>query len=296
MLNAYPEYYKSFKCSAGECAHSCCIGWEIDIDTDTLSKYSCIDGDTGRRLDKNISLEGSPHFILNEDERCPFLNERGLCELILYGGEDMLCNICAEHPRFYNCLPDRTETGIGLCCEKAARLILESPLPVKLICEGSACEDDEYSKAVISLRDELLKIAGAADITYAEREEIIIRKYNISFPQRSLKQWADFYLSLERMDNEWTVLLEGLRDSHLTNPEYDSRCGNLLSYFIYRHIPDAYYDGEIAPRAAFALLSTRIINALCAVHGFDKIINISRLYSAEIEYSTENLNAVTAMF
>ena len=32
-----PDYYRDFKCSAGNCKHSCCIGWEIDIDEDTAN-------------------------------------------------------------------------------------------------------------------------------------------------------------------------------------------------------------------------------------------------------------------
>ena len=27
-----PDYYKEFSCIADHCRHSCCIGWEIDID------------------------------------------------------------------------------------------------------------------------------------------------------------------------------------------------------------------------------------------------------------------------
>ena len=34
-----PKYYGSFKCIADKCEHSCCIGWEIDIDDTTLKKY-----------------------------------------------------------------------------------------------------------------------------------------------------------------------------------------------------------------------------------------------------------------
>ena len=25
----YPEYYKQFRCLAGECPDTCCVGWEI---------------------------------------------------------------------------------------------------------------------------------------------------------------------------------------------------------------------------------------------------------------------------
>ena len=33
-----PEYYKQFQCIADKCTHSCCIGWEIDIDEITDEK------------------------------------------------------------------------------------------------------------------------------------------------------------------------------------------------------------------------------------------------------------------
>ena len=39
MLITKPDFYDSFKCRAGECTDSCCIGWEIDIDDETMRKY-----------------------------------------------------------------------------------------------------------------------------------------------------------------------------------------------------------------------------------------------------------------
>ena len=35
-----PDYYEEFKCIAQKCKHSCCVGWEIDIDDDTLAYYN----------------------------------------------------------------------------------------------------------------------------------------------------------------------------------------------------------------------------------------------------------------
>ena len=37
-----PKYYERFKCIADKCSHSCCIGWEIDVDADTLKKYKSL--------------------------------------------------------------------------------------------------------------------------------------------------------------------------------------------------------------------------------------------------------------
>ena len=36
MIESVPNYYDKFKCIADRCKHSCCIGWEIDIDDDTM--------------------------------------------------------------------------------------------------------------------------------------------------------------------------------------------------------------------------------------------------------------------
>ena len=99
MISIYPDYYKEFKCIAGACRHTCCAHWEIDIDEESLARYK-------RDGIPYISEEGDdPHFELKED-RCPFLNHENLCELILEHGEDYLCQICRDHPRFRNYFTD----------------------------------------------------------------------------------------------------------------------------------------------------------------------------------------------
>ena len=43
MTNIDAEIYSGFKCKADKCNHSCCKGWEIDIDEDTLGYYKSLD-------------------------------------------------------------------------------------------------------------------------------------------------------------------------------------------------------------------------------------------------------------
>ena len=64
MKTVYPDYYNDFRCIADKCRHNCCIGWEIDIDHESLELYSSVEGDFGKRLRANISLEETPHFKL----------------------------------------------------------------------------------------------------------------------------------------------------------------------------------------------------------------------------------------
>ena len=134
-----PEYYTKFHCIADKCRHSCCVGWEIAIDPDKLVYYRSIEGEFGARLQKGIAeADDAAQFILDEEERCPFLNRTGLCDMIMALGEDALCQICRDHPRFRNFYADRTEIGLGLCCEAAGELILSQQEKLTLI----TLEDD----------------------------------------------------------------------------------------------------------------------------------------------------------
>ena len=149
-MNVYaPDYYPAFQCIASSCGHTCCAGWEIDIDPESLSRYDRLTGAFGERVRKSICREDTPNFILTEDGRCPLLNGDNLCALILHEGEGALCQICRDHPRFRNYFSCRVEMGLGLVCEEAARLILSWPRPLRLIRidgsdEESPTEDERY--------------------------------------------------------------------------------------------------------------------------------------------------------
>ena len=157
-----PDYYWSFSCIAGDCKHSCCKGWEIDIDDETTEYYKNLPGEFGERLRKNIDFgEECSCFRLGENERCPFLNEKGLCDIIINLGEDSLCQICADHPRFRNFFDSRVEIGLGLCCEAAAVLILERQEKTVLeVIEDDGFEEEisEDEKAFFSLRDAVFAV------------------------------------------------------------------------------------------------------------------------------------------
>lgn len=133
MNRLFPNYYSDFQCIGSACQDNCCIGWEICIDSNTLDFYRQVPGTLGEKLQHNISNDNPPHFTLTKELRCPFLTERNLCELHTQLGEKHLCTICAEHPRFHNWFGNEQESGLGLCCEEAARLILFSEQPVSFV-------------------------------------------------------------------------------------------------------------------------------------------------------------------
>ena len=287
-----PDYCDDFHCIASACRHSCCIGWEIDIDPDSAERFSKVGGRIGEKLRKSISYESEPHFILDEKEHCPFLKGNGLCELIIELGEDSLCDICAEHPRFYNESPGRVEYGVGMCCEEAVRLLLSGKEPVKLLTECDGAEDEEPSELIV-LRDKMLTILNGAG-TFTERTEKLLMLVGRKIFRFSPSKIAGFYLGLERMDADWTELLNEMK-SFPSDPALNDRLNNvrytrIAHYFIFRHIASAENAEKAGALLVFALLSTMIVSFLDSL-GYSE--DALRLYSAEIEYSDENIGRIT---
>lgn len=289
-----PSYYKKFSCIADKCKHSCCVGWEIDIDNATLKQYKNIGTDFGKKLNDNIIINDDyACFKLTNNERCPFLNKNNLCEIILNLGEDALCQICSDHPRFRNYYGDRVEIGLGLTCEEATRIIINENENFKLIevdesQENGTVYDDEFD--FFSIRNEIFKIIECND-NFSGVVETILEKFNVKAPRKSMCEWIDFYLELERLDNEWEKMLIRLKETAdveftITSP-YEKALKNLLAYFIYRHLGESIYDGNFNGRLLFAIISCKVISALCYV-GY-KFEDVARMYSSEIEYSDDNL-------
>ena len=54
-----PDYFDGFSCLAGACPHSCCIGWEVVLDEDTVRRYQQLPGALGERL-RDCLLYTSP--------------------------------------------------------------------------------------------------------------------------------------------------------------------------------------------------------------------------------------------
>ena len=292
MLTVYPDYYPTFRCIAGACKHSCCIGWEIDIDEESLARYKAMPSPLGERLRNHISADDPPHFVLGDGERCPFLNERNLCDLILEGGEGLLCQICDDHPRFRNFLPGYTEIGLGLCCEGAAQLILSQEEPVQFLSEGNWEEKDPDAEALLTLRQQAFAIVQDRSLSIDQRMDKLLLLCQACEPGHPAN-WVDVFLELERLDENWTALLQKLEQEGKTAPVPDVpdiRWEQLLVYFLYRHFLTAWEDGDVGSKAGFAVLSVRLLRCLKGLFPEMELSELARMYSAEIEYSTENLD------
>ncbi len=299
-----PSYYTSFSCIGSQCKHNCCIGWEIDIDDFSLSYYKSIGGSLGLKLKENIIADGfDAHFILSKDGRCPFLTPNGLCEIITEMGEDALCDICALHPRFRNFYSDRVEMGLGLCCEEAAKIIISNKKPVSFINierDNRVEKPSKNENLFFAERGELFAFIENDKIPFLDKISFLSEKYNLkSFTDAS--KVIKHYASLEHLTKEWPKLLEGLIshevsfDKLFLKCEFNREFSNLLHYFIFRHFCPTRSEVEKCATIGVAILSIFIIGAICDMKGkitIDELIDISRLYSSEIEYSDINFKSL----
>jgi len=304
----YPAYYPAFSCLADNCPDSCCQGWEIDIDPRSLARYEGYEGPLKEKLSSAILRDGeNAHFRTDEEGRCPFLNARGLCDIYTEMGKDALCEICTEHPRFYNKIGKNLYAGLGMSCEAAARLILTSDctsLPSEGEEEEETLSGDEETVAWF-WKDNLHKI-------HSQSESFLIGRL---FGRReALLGLLDFLLTLEINRPAWGERIGRLKerlDTLLAQkkafleacPDVRRQFERIFSYLVYRHGPKAleFEDCEVGMEAeqGFCYACASILLLLDLLIWVEKgsftvkdQIELCRLFSEEIEYSEENTRAL----
>lgn len=308
MILTFPTFYRDFKCIANRCTDSCCIGWEIDIDSAAYDKYRLMP----ESFQKNIAVcDGVAHFVLTQDERCPFLQKDGLCKIILEHSEDMLCDICREHPRFYEWYGNYKDAGVGLCCEEAVRLLLESEkaLEYETVETQEISDDDtpeDICKSVFELRKSLFSIINDRSLTLSDRiercflkigakdviapcsaDEFFAECVEIAKEMSPFDElWEKYILRLEALDFQ-----EVKERINKALSENQIRYEKSLSYFVFRHFVKACFDGDLLSHFKFAVIMTILEMLIDCVNG-DLFFN-TRYLSKQVEYSEENIDALT---
>jgi len=272
-------------------------GWEIDIDEKSLEFYQDSNNKLKEKLKENIIISPTPHFKLDENGICPFLTEDKLCELYLNFGENSLCDICSEHPRYYEFFKDLKEGGIGLCCEEAARIILTQTEPFSTYEIDIPYENvDDYNEDLfdyllenrkkifdylndseIPLNSKLKDVLWFAntiqqniDFNFLDKQEI----FNISSNSKSSIYFIlEFLTTLEPNDPNWIPYLKNIIEIYNNNiekystyteanPNIKQYLNNIASYFIWRYFLKGTFDEEILSKVKLMVVSVGILNAL----------------------------------
>ena len=295
-----PGYYKEFSCIADKCTHSCCIGWEIDIDSDTMAKYTSVTDGYGKQIRDSIDKADTPHFRLTEGERCPHLEDNGLCRIISTLGEDYLCDICREHPRFYNDTPHGKEVGLGMACEEACRIVLESDDYARMTeigeVDGETVPTDFDATAC---RNTVYAILSDDSLAYTEKLSRIQCECGVRPTMLSDESWREFLSTLEYLDESHREMFASYSSHPSTPQDWEKPLMRALAYYVYRHGSGARDLREFREAVGFSLFCERLLASLAEaekIESVDQLIRLARIVSEEIEYSEENTEAIRFEF
>ena len=283
MINIDAEIYNEFRCKADKCKHSCCKGWEIDIDEDTLEYYKDLDTELGNEILQNIQEEEDTHFKLTDDDRCPFLKDNGLCKLIEELGEDSLCDICRLHPRFFEDINDYSLAGVGLSCEKVTELIFEKKSLDFIICDSQK-KIDIY---------ELLKLL---DINISHDSLDLSKMIPDYLEEGKIEKVLDIFSNTVPIDDKWKnevlliksdykKLLEGFDSKDIDIKKYEIT----YQYILFRQLEliEQYGTKKIIDYAIYSIIFIILYTRL-----FHDDIEAVRRWSEQIEYNEDNINTL----
>lgn len=284
MLSIFPKFYKNFLCKADKCKHSCCKGWEIDIDEETAGKYLAMTGELGAEIRQNIGKnEDSYFFKLTEDERCPFLQKNGLCKIILNIGEENICEICTMHPRFFTMLDDVELCGVGLSCEKTCELLLGNEKDLVFYIEDT---EEELSFS------EVLAVIGLN----LPNE---MQKFSLAVNAENINKVLEIMAKTEPIDENWSKelsIMQDMDDVELKAKKYlENSDKNILNkiyqYILYRQL-ERLVDIDIEALINYAQYSTLFIILHTMIS--KELGESVRRWSEQIEYDTDNVDFILA--
>lgn len=329
MLNTYPVYYKKFSCIADKCPDTCCAGWEIVIDGESLEKYGNLNGKYAEKIRSLISVDSDGDSIFTPSgNRCPFLLDSGLCEMYIELGHGLLCRTCRLFPRHVTYFGARKETGISLSCPEAARLIMENPDPITFETEEIHADimptsiDPMLYFTLIETRKTAINILQNRKFSIEKRitaflelcSEIqpFIRKnkpseangifkknfFDIDYvigahsgKKRTLAKYFNDFKSLEMLDKSWKSELEKAEKASLSKPDgFEWEYEHLMIYFVFRYLMTAVFDGDLLSKAKFAAVSFIIIRRLQAECINDKSSRVSVMQKYSKEIEHSQLN------
>lgn len=292
-----PRYYEDFKCIADKCTHSCCIGWEIDVDKTTYARYKKSNNEYAKTVLESIEDCEALYFKLTDEERCPHLNQQGLCNIIINMGEDFLCDICRAHPRFYNFTNYGQEAGIGMSCPEACRIILNSDDydEFDVIARGTGdLEIIDYD--ALEDRDKIYAILKNKSIGLESKLREICQSYEIDLKNVDNEAYLECINSLEYLDNSHRPLFSAFLTEPRVSKDNEKYLERALAYFIYRHCTEALSIEDFKISLLFCLFCENLLASLIENKKEGEVYEIARILSEEIEYNTDNIDKIKELF
>lgn len=191
MIHSFPNYYKEFSCIADKCEATCCAGWQIVVDEESLKRYKKISGEFKERIKGGVDFKEGV-FYQNPGKRCAFLNEQNLCDMYTALGEEAFCETCRRYPRHIEEFENVREFTLSASCPEAARILLSQKEPVQFYEIEVDVPEEEFDEFDPSVYEKLLEARG---------EMIkLLQNRTIPLKERAAALWDFIQIFQEKMD------------------------------------------------------------------------------------------------
>lgn len=291
-----PSFYKSFACIAGDCPDSCCQGWEVDADAESLSFYKTLSGSLRDKIDHVLDKDefGNTIFRLADHKRCPFLNHENLCDMHIEIGGEHTPYTCRTFPRFINDFGGTREMGISFSCPVASEIMWNLKEDFDFVSEINSLPpslndiDAELYYNLLSYRKKAYSIVQNKMLNINKR--LLLLLDYASELQKELGDYRenasdvsffDIFNNPEVINREWVEKVK----NHNIIPVFpeDKVCENIAMYFLFRYFLTAVYDSDVLSKVKMAVIGVLIPayfgNDAWTIH----------LWSKETEHSDVNM-------
>lgn len=292
-----PTFYKNFKCIAGDCPDSCCQGWEVDADSDSLKYYKTLDNslEIKKRIDSVLSKDEFDNtiFTLAPKKRCPFLNDENLCDMHIAIGGEHTPYTCRTFPRFIYDFGATREIGISFSCPVASDMMYNTEsfdFETEVNSDLPTLNDIDAEKYFLLYkgRAEAYKIAKDKKKSIRERLNdlldlgVLLQEKLFPYDEGGDDiAFFDVFKNPELINPEWKEKVENFSLKQVSDTQSNE---NILMYFLYKYLMQAVYDDDALSKIKMAVLGV-LINTY-----FGEDSWTVHLWSKETEHSQYNMD------
>ena len=292
-----PTFYKNFKCIAGDCPDSCCQGWEVDADSDSLEYYKTLDNslEIKKRIDSVLSKDEFDNtiFTLAPKKRCPFLNDENLCDMHIAIGGEHTPYTCRTFPRFIYDFGATREIGISFSCPVASDMMYNTEsfdFETEVNSDLPTLNDIDAEKYFLLYkgRAEAYKIAKDKNKSIRERLNdlldlgVLLQEKLFPYDEGGDDiAFFDVFKNPELINPEWKEKVENFSLKQVSDTQSNE---NILMYFLYKYLMQAVYDEDALSKIKMAVLGV-LINTY-----FGEDSWTVHLWSKETEHSQYNMD------
>lgn len=292
-----PTFYKNFKCIAGDCPDSCCQGWEVDADSDSLEYYKTLGNslEIKKRIDSVLSKDEFDNtiFTLAPKKRCPFLNDENLCDMHIAIGGEHTPYTCRTFPRFIYDFGATREIGISFSCPVASDMMYNTEsfdFETEVNSDLPTLNDIDAEKYFLLYkgRAEAYKIAKDKNKSIRQRLNdlldlgVLLQEKLFPYDEGGDDiAFFDVFKNPELINPEWKEKVENFSLKQVSDTQSNE---NILMYFLYKYLMQAVYDDDALSKIKMAVLGV-LINTY-----FGEDSWTIHLWSKETEHSQYNMD------